>query len=163
MAELVERYSTSQVRIDILSGLLCYRELLKNAGIIEGIQWVDGSFVENVESFRPSKPYPGDVDIVTLAYRPNSIPAKNQDWAEFVQSNSDIFDTRIAKQKFRCDAYYVDLNTPPHYIVGLVSYWFGLFSHQRDSYLWKGLLKLDLGTDDQDAKAMIAEVNKNAQ
>lgn len=49
ISEFIIRYAKSRERIDILKGLLSYRKKLKEIGVTDGFQWVDGSFVENVE------------------------------------------------------------------------------------------------------------------
>jgi len=59
--------------------------------------------------------------------------------------------TKIA---FSCDAYFVDLELGPEYIVDKTRYWFGLFSHKRTSHVWKGLLEIPLGDDRDDADAL---------
>jgi hypothetical protein len=38
------------------------------------------------------------------------------------------------------------------------AYWVGLFSHQRDTFRWKGMVKIEFGTgDDADALTLIGE------
>jgi hypothetical protein len=52
MVGVVERFAISLERIAILRGLLSYRDKLRELGLIDGHQWLDGSFVENVETIR---------------------------------------------------------------------------------------------------------------
>lgn len=142
MVELVAMYATSPERIDILKGLLAYREKLRRLNITHGFQLIDGSFVENCEALR-GRP-PADVDIVTFAHvsvPPAQVPA-------LVQNNLDIFDSAQAKATYKCDAYFVDLNKPSALVVSDAFYWFGLFSHQRVSNLWKGMLRIPIMSDD---------------
>jgi hypothetical protein len=148
IAELVDRFATTSERVEILTGLLNYRKSLRDAGITDGIQWVDGSFVENCEVIRGSAP--NDIDIITFAERPINY-FENAQWRAFVQQNIDLFDHNALKQQLRCDAFYEDLGLPNKTIVSRVSYWFGLFSHQRVTALWKGLLAIPLQSDDQKA------------
>ena len=131
MTEIVRQFGTSAERLAILRGLLDYRAALSRVGIVRGFQWIDGSFVEDCETIRQRPP--GDVDIVTFAYRPLI-----QDWRQFVWQHPDIFDPTRTKAQFKCDAYYVDLQMPPHLIVGDASYFNNLFSHQRDSKQLEG-------------------------
>jgi len=128
--------------------LLDYREALRGVGIHSGYQWLDGSFVEDVETNR-GRP-PSDIDIVTVAYRP-PVP----DWAQFVRMNIALFDPDQVKAAHRCDAYFIDLGTAPHIVVRNTCYWFGLFTHQRETFLWKGMLLLPLSSDDALARAML--------
>jgi hypothetical protein len=64
LAELIQKYSVSNVRKKILSGYLEYRRNLKKIGITQGFQWIDGSFTENVERIR--KRGPSDIDLITF-------------------------------------------------------------------------------------------------
>lgn len=159
ITEFVQRYSHSKERRDILKGLLSYREKLRELGITEGFQWLDGSFVENVESNR-GRP-PNDIDLVTFASRPTDSCDQEQ-WRTLVKENSDIFIPDLSKETYICDAYFVDLSTPPTHIVNNTKYWFGLFSHQRDSYLWKGMVEISLVCSDKEAKALLDQEVQNA-
>jgi hypothetical protein len=47
----------------------------------------------------------------------------------------------------------VDLSQPPTHVVGQTRYWFGLFSHKRSTFQWKGMLEVTLGTLADDANA----------
>lgn len=150
MTAVVRRFATSVERMEILTGLLNYRAALRNLGLADGFQWIDGSFVEHVESTR-NRP-PADVDVVTFASRPDIQP---DEWKKLVKANISLFDTAQAKQQYRCDAYFVDLGKKPATIVNDTRYWFGLFSHQRDTSLWKGMLALPLVSDDDAARELL--------
>lgn len=153
IAEFVERYSQSPERIAILKGLLGYRRKLREIGITQGFQWLDGSFVENVELNR-GRP-PADVDLVTFAFRPTE---SNDDWKNLVYNNKELFLPEESKEKYCCDAYFVDLNLHPIHIVSNTRYWFGLFSHQRESYLWKGMIEVPIQCADDEALKFLEEV-----
>lgn len=146
ITELVLHYAHTPERISILKGLLDYRRKLRSIGVRHGFQWLDGSFVENVELNR-GRP-PSDVDIVTFALRPTN---DLEQWKKLVNGNTDLFRPNEAKQKYCCDAYFVDLNTHPINVVSNTRYWFGLFSHQRESYLWKGMLEIQIECGDDQA------------
>ncbi|KJQ87517.1 MULTISPECIES: hypothetical protein [Vibrio] len=145
LAEFVDHFSTSPERIEILIGLLNYRIELKSKGIVSGFQWVDGSFVEDVETIRGRAP--NDVDLVTFAERPAGF--SEMDWRGFVALNQELFSTQLLKSQYKCDAYYVDLAMQPKLLVSRTAYWFGLFSHQRETSLWKGMLQIDLSCDEE--------------
>lgn len=152
MTEIVRRFATSPARVTIIEGLLAYRENLANLGIVDGFQWIDGSFVENVEVLCGRAP--ADVDVVTFARRPSHV-ADPVAWTNLIQANLDVFIPAQAKAQFLCDAYFVDLNKKPEIVVDDTRYWFGLFSHQRVSSLWKGMIAIPLSSDDQIAKLLI--------
>lgn len=152
MTALVKRFATSAERIEILLGLIAYRTELRSMGFLDGFQWIDGSFVEQIEITR-SRP-PADVDVVTFARRPI---IEIEEWIKLVQTNSPLFDQAAVKAKFKCDAYFVDLGINPALIVNDTRYWFGLFSHQRDTALWKGMLAIPLDSDDAEAQQLLVQ------
>lgn len=163
MVEVVQRYATSAERIAILRGLISYRSKLRDLGYREGQQWLDGSFVEDVELIR--KRPPKDIDIVTFA----PVRGTQDEKMQHILENLDIFDPERAKEQYSCDAYFVDLTVSPLLLVDTTRYWFGLFSHQRETSLWKGMLQVPMLSDDDAAEAVLhnAELNlgvaQNAQ
>lgn len=157
ISEFVYQYATSVERINILKGLLDYRRKLKSIDITDGFQWIDGSFVENVE-FNRGRP-PADVDLVTFAFRPTEIV---DEWKALVKANEALFNPQKSKDVYLCDAYFVDLNIHPFAIVNSTKYWFGLFSHQRESYLWKGMIKINLLCDDDEAYEILKQEENHA-
>ncbi len=132
LLEIAQQFSTGGARFEIIQGLISYRTELRKEGISSGFQWIDGSFVEDVEKNR-GRP-PNDVDIVTFAFRP-SIYLEQKQWSDFILRRQDLFLPIESKKKFRCDAYYVDMNLSPEILVSYTRYWFGLFSHQRETFL----------------------------
>ncbi|MFZ6686864.1 DUF6932 family protein [Undibacterium sp. SXout11W] len=154
MLQIVERFAISPDRIAILNGLISYRAALVAAGIKIGFQWLDGSFVENVEVSR--KRPPKDIDIVSIAHRPKFLdPAQDQQW---FNQHSNLFDPDYTSNNFHCDAYFIDLGKRPDLIVDDTRYWFGLFSHQRETSLWKGMLQVNIDADDTDAMLKLNEL-----
>jgi hypothetical protein len=154
MGELVERFGISAERVVILRGLLSFRRRLLGLGIDQGWQWVDGSFVEEVEQTR-GRP-PADVDVVTFFKYDGDNDAKR----DLVMSNEDLFWPARAKHLYKCDAYFVDLGSSPELLVDDTRYWFGLFSHQRATNLWKGMLKIALRSDDDVAEARLDQMER---
>lgn len=153
MVEFAQRFGTSPQRKLLIAGLLDYRARLSAIGVATGFQWLNGSFVEEVEITR-SKP-PSDIDLVTFARLPvpvGDVAAK----MALVTANPDVFDPATAKATYNCDAYFVDLDIDPVGIVEMTRYWFGLFSHQRTTALWKGMLAVDLASDDPLARVVNA-------
>src|SRR5262249_47251536 len=70
--ELCQRFATTPARKQILNGFLDLRAALAALGI-QGFQWLDGSFVEDLEDQAGRDP--GDMDVVTLlAIRPIQRP-----------------------------------------------------------------------------------------
>ncbi|WP_425462821.1 DUF6932 family protein [Methylibium rhizosphaerae] len=140
ISEIHETLCKTPERVVLLRGLLSYREALRSAGIVEGFQMIDGSFTEDCERLRSRAP--GDIDLVTFAKLP--VP----DVQPFFQANIQLFDRVQTKHLYSCDAFFVDLGKAAHLLVADTTYWFGLFSHQRVSSLWKGMLRVSLASDD---------------
>jgi hypothetical protein len=158
--EFAQQFSTSRPRVDILYGLLSYREALRNIGVTQGFQWFDGSFVEDVEQAR-GRP-PADIDVVTFAYPPQ-FADQNAFRAWFVQ-NQALFNHAETKRIHNCDAYFVDLrHVRPDLIVDRTRYWFGLFSHQRGTALWKGMVQVPLISDDIQATDLLQNLQFDDQ
>lgn len=155
MLDLATAFCGSPERASILSGLISYRESLRRSGIVHGFQWIAGSFLEDCESQRQRPPK--DIDVVTFARRPPHAQSQ-MDWVDFYGANPHLFDQSITQNLHKCDAYYVDLYLPPEFIVSRSRFWFGLFSHQRDTYVWKGILELPLSSNDDDAKIYIGGI-----
>jgi hypothetical protein len=159
LAEFVQRFGDTDERREILEGLVAYRNALRAAGITSGFQWLDGSFVEDCEKNR-GRP-PKDIDIITFSMRPKA-HAESGAWRAFVQSRPDLFDPETTKEHFKCDAYFVDLGVHPVHLVAQTRYWFGLFSHQRDTYLWKGMIEIPFLGDDADVQRILSSEVENA-
>jgi hypothetical protein len=138
----------------VLRGLLDFRAALRNAGFVTGFQWIDGSFVEDCEKVR-GRP-PGDVDVVSLLRRPEPHAAEN-DWQAFVAANAaTIFNHDQIKADLHCDSFFIDLDIDPTAVAQQCAYWFGLFSHQRSSFRWKGMVQVNFICDDAEAEAELA-------
>jgi hypothetical protein len=150
MSAVIRRFATSEERCEILQGLLEFRSDLQKIGIVDGYQWLDGSFVEDVETTR-SRP-PKDIDLVTLANRP--IDDMNE-FGQLVRDNLTLFRPQLTSQKYKVDAYFIDLKKPSRLLVEDTAYFFGLFSRQRVTSLWKGMLRVDLGSDDEEARRLL--------
>lgn len=152
MMEFVTAFSGTAARKALLRGMLGYRDALRKAGFNSGFQWVNGSFVEDVESTR--KRPPADIDLVTFASRPAAHAARAQ-WLPFVIANPTLFVPVQTKNLYFCDAYFVDLTRDPTYVAEQSAYWCSLFSHRRSSGLWKGMVSIPLLSDDIQAAALV--------
>jgi hypothetical protein len=156
MLELVETLATSPERAAILRGFRNFRDAARGIGFTNGFQWIDGSFVEACEivNGRP----PGDLDVVSVLSRPPA-HAGDEDWQAFVLAHQPtLFDPDYCKANYSCDAYFIDLGIVAQEVSEQTAYWFGLFSHQRDTFRWKGLVQLDFNDDDQAAMDRLTEI-----
>lgn len=153
LTRIANRLCGSDARKVIFRGLLQYRLALDGLGLISGFQWLSGSFLEDIEAIESRAPR--DVDVVTFVHRPVAF-ADDAAWQTFTSTHVNLFNPVQAKATYRCDAYFVDMDTMPENIVNQTRYWFGLFAHRRTG-IWKGLLQLPLAVthDDTDASVIV--------
>lgn len=61
------------------------------------------------------------------------------------------------------DAFFIDLLDPPELVVDASRYFLGLFSHQRITMIWKGMLqvRLDDAQDDADALELLSHKERS--
>ncbi|MBF0345640.1 MAG: hypothetical protein HQL06_15610 [Nitrospirae bacterium] len=146
--DFVLRFGTTPKRQTILSGFMSFRAQLHAAGLVKGFQWINGSFLENIEMIENRDP--ADVDVVTFFYLP---PNKTQ--KDLNEAYPRLFNPVHTKDDYHVDAYFVQLNVDtPETLVQLSSYWYSMWSHRRNCQ-WKGYLQIDLSQID-DSKTTIS-------
>ena len=132
----------------LLTGLLDYRAALHAAGVRDGFQWLNGSFVEDKMGRLGQEP--NDIDLVTFLRLPTG-----QTQQTLAGAYPVLFDSRDAKNRYGADAYPMVLDgNNPSYLVVRAAYWNSVWSHDR-SHQWKGYLEIDL-SDSEDAAARAA-------
>ena len=143
LTDVVLQYATSPERNAIIEGFLRFRAALHEAGLDKGFQWIDGSFLENIEVME-NRP-PNDMDVVTFYHLP---PGKTQQ--SILDAAPQLFSNEHSKQAYQIDAYIVQLNNQsPEQLFKVSTYWYSLWSHRRND-LWKGYLQVDLAPDEDD-------------
>ncbi len=145
LLDLVLRFADTAARQTLLIGLLDYRAALHSAGVLDGFQWLNGSFVE--DTMQNAMREPNDIDVVSFLHLP-----AGQTQEALVKANASLFDPKATKGQYSVDAYSVVLdadNLP--YLVRRTAYWNNLWSHDRNQQ-WKGYLEIDL-SDSEDAAA----------
>lgn len=115
-------------------------------GIIDGFQWLDGSFIENIE-ITENRP-PNDLDLVTF-FGGLTIEEQKVKRAKFIE----FFNPTLAKNNYKLDHYFVDYCFRPEVTVEMTRYWIQLFTHNRLG-VWKGILRLELNTAEIDQEAL---------
>jgi len=159
LSDFVLRFGTSSQRCLVIEGLLRYRAALRAAGLTQGFQWLDGSFLEHVEMLESRAP--NDIDVVTF-YRLSS----GQSQSDLQIRHPYLFPTNRAAQQqlkatYHVDAYLVNLTTAPERLVEHSTYWYSLWSHRRNQ-LWKGYVQVDLApTEDAAASVALADLGKS--
>lgn len=149
LIEVAQQFCATAERKDIFRGLLAYRQRLNDIGFDQGMQWLSGSFLEDIEALE--KRAPNDVDVVTFFHRPASI-ADPAAWRAWLTTHQALFERAQVKAAFKVDVQFVSLDNPPTTVVDMTRFWFGLFSHRRNG-LWKGLLQIPLAVSVDDAIA----------
>lgn len=144
--ELVQRFATSGERIEILREFLRFRAELQNRGLQVGFQWLDGSFLEDIETyaFRP----PRDLDLLTVFWT-YDLPFLNK----LVIDLPAFMNPAISKRDFKLDHFPVMADESPEVTVENTRYWIQLFTHRRDG-VWKGILRIELNTPAEDQVAI---------
>lgn len=142
LRDIIRRFATSAKRCEILHGWLAHRAALHSLGFIDGFQWADGSFCEQLAGREPN-----DVDVVTFFVQPSGIDLRG-----LATTHPEVFHPLLSKGQYHCDAYFVTLHGGRFAEPRLVSYWYSLFSHRRHDLAWKGILQVPLAPmDDADA------------
>ncbi len=149
----VTLFALSPVRVTILKGFLTFRHELYSVGILDGFQWIDGSFTENIELIERRSP--NDVDVVTFFNYLN-----NDSDEAIVGRNPIVFDHDHVKKTYLVDSFFQPLQVPGGQLVDMTGYWYSMWSHKRDSS-WKGFLKIPLSPQ-QDQVAMTILNNATA-
>lgn len=157
LTDFVLRFGKTSPRRIVLDGFLRYRAALHAAGLVRGFQWLDGSFLENVELLEARAP--NDLDVVTFFDLP---VGKSQ--GDIFQQFPELFPTSRdshskLKEKYSVDAYVEDLGKSPSRLVRQASYWYSMWSYRRNQ-VWKGFVQIDLAPS-ADAQA-IAQLEKLA-
>ena len=145
--DIVTHFGNTEARRYLLQKWLDFRAALYQVDIQEGFQWIDGSFVENIEqvSGRP----PNDIDVVTFFYIPDGYTG-----AALYQRSPRLFDSEFVKDRYAIDAYFVQLNhARAEEIIEQSIYWYSIWSHTRTGQ-WKGYLQVDLSPS-HDATARV--------
>ena len=151
LTDFVWRFGAGSARQNILLGFLDYRAALHKAGLKDGFQWVNGSFLEYIETIEQRDP--NDIDVVTFYWLPDG-----QDQRQILTASPEVFNRTKAKQKYCVDPYFMQLNgQDPETLIDTSVYWYSMWSHRRD-FRWKGYLQLDLHDSDEEAvRAMLTQ------
>ena len=155
LSAVVERFATSVERIAILRGFMAFRGALTQAGVADGFQWLNGSFMENKESLHGLPP--SDIDVVTFFRLP---AGKTQ--RELATANVQTFQHDHIKEAYRVDAYFRELDKPlDRKNVEEIAYWYSLWSHTKKTELWKGFVQVELSpAEDKIANDMLATIEQ---
>ena len=158
MTELCSALGTTDHRRGLLRNLIDYRALIASDDFVEGVQFINGSFVENIETIE--KRPPNDIDVFSILVPPTKYVNTSALWqtAGSVFWENEIIDNPKNKTRFSVDCYalILDIKDLGSFLRQSL-YWYSLFSHKRSNYEWKGFAAVPLNAaDDQAALAAIA-------
>ena len=153
MTELCASLSTTDHRKDLLRKLIAYRALIASEDYVAGIQFIDGSFVENIELTEARNP--NDIDVFSILAPPTKYHADPTAWNSrgLPFWRSEIADNAKNRTRFSIDSYalMMDMGQPVIFLRNTL-YWYSLFSHKKATFAWKGFVAVPLDkTDDQAA------------
>ena len=152
LLQLVERFATTPERVKLLHDLMDYRQDLYAVGVTEGFQWINGSFVEEVEARdrRGKEPKPYDIDVVTFYHQPDGQPNEIH----------DLFRPSTVRARYDIDAFNLVMGTPTtNHIVESVAYWYGMWSTRREDQTPKGFVQVNLDPEhDPEARQALSEI-----
>lgn len=156
LPDVIHRFGNYPDRTLILEGFLRFRARLHAIGLVEGYQWLDGSFVEDTELLLNRQP--GDIDVVTFYKEPSGSTQ-----AGLLAEDPDIlgFDPETAKarkESFKVDSYMFSLLGDPTYLHEQTCLWHDTWSQRRNN-VRKGYVSIDLDPkDDDEAKALVQDL-----
>ena len=144
LPQFAERYGGSDGRLALLSSLLEYRAGLRGTGVVSWFQWVNGSFVEDVQQTRGREPE--DIDLVTFYHLPDGRTAD-----EFQEEHPVVFDWKTVERKWSLDSYCVPLNGDSvEDLLTAFGYWDHWWSHTKHGVA-KGFVRLEgLALEDEE-------------
>lgn len=143
--ELAQLFGDTPRRRRLLANLIMYRALLASDGYQSGLQFIGGAFVENIELTGLRDP--DDIDVLSIVNAPKKYIVEPSLWTSTGKAfwDHEIADRRKNKQRYSLDApALIYENTEPYIFIRELIYWYGLFSHQRSTRVWKEFLALTL-------------------
>ncbi len=132
MREIVEAFGYTDHRRNLLRSLLEYRSTLAEHGFTSGLQFINGSFVQNVEDLENR--YPRDIDLFSVL----SVPKKYMDDRELWQREGLTIWKNVVLGPRAGLHIYAELNLSVNFRHFL--YWHDVFSQQRDTFNPKGYI-----------------------
>jgi len=117
---------------------------MATGGFSSGIQFLDGSFVEDVEANQMRDP--GDIDVFSLLQMPVSYAQNAAAWSTVGWPfwRNEIVDRPKNKARFELDTYAEIYPQPGMREIKTIIYWYSLFGHQKSTGEWKGFAAVPL-------------------
>ena len=142
--ELCQHFADKPWRRHILRGYLDLRAKMNQVELNQGWQWVSGAFLEND---RCQTKLPDHIQVVTFLH-----PIEFEDHPE-ADLIATIFNRKKTLQQFKVDHINVYLTNSPELLIQHTQHWSERMSHQHDTGIRKGFLKILLNTPSDDQAA----------
>ncbi|MGV0886013.1 hypothetical protein V6760_03960 [Acinetobacter venetianus] len=140
--DFVNMFSYTPERITILENFLRHRIDLYNVGILEGFQWLNGSFTTDVE-VTEQRP-PNDIDVVTFFHLP-----EGETQLTFLPKTKGLLDSEVVKPNYMVDIYPVVLGDKiTSFFINDITYWYSMWSHRKSDNMWKGFIQVPLSPNE---------------
>ena len=152
LEEVVKRFATTLDRVALFQNFLRYRSALHGWGITAGFQWINGSFVENVEGGSEPRS-PEDIDVITFYYG-----------AEDNTLHLQLLDPALTRVMYKVEGYGIELGAPLSVATAvLIGHLHSIWSHRRNG-VWKGFVQVDLEPqDDPPALTRLQAIRKELE
>jgi hypothetical protein len=156
MEEFAIAFGYSNMRKSLIRNLIGYRALMRTGGFVSGIQFLNGSFLENVEATQGRDPQ--DIDVFSLVSLPPAYQTNAQAWSSTGLPfwRDEVVNQPLNKQRYSLDTYADIYPQPGLSEIKTIIYWYSLFAHQRVTMEWKGFVAVPLdAASDANALAIL--------
>jgi hypothetical protein len=130
MPHLCKALGGTDARKALLINLIKFRLEQNRCGFV-GYQWIGGSFTE-------SNKEPSDIDVITFRRLARPLPFHLEGLSENISNHEFVM------SEYRIDNHYVRFEWSGEEIAEKSKHWYSLFSHQRQTGLWKGFIKVPM-------------------
>ena len=152
---LVERFGHTDRRRALLRNFFAFRGEVRDCGWYNGFQWLNGSFLEDVERVGEGRE-PGDIDVVSFLY---DSEVRDPDKARRLASAVGHHDV---KARLWVDSYVVNLDGPVELVLDAATYWQSIWGHRKGDRVEKGFVRVSMGDDDGSALALLDHLDEEA-
>lgn len=152
---LVKRFGHTDRRRALLRKFFAFRGELRDCGWHSGFQWLNGSFLEDVERVGHGRE-PGDIDVVSFLYYSEVFDFEKARHLASSDGHEDV------KARFWIDSYVVNLNGPVDVVLCWAMYWQSLWGHRKLDRMEKGFVRVSIGDDDGSALALLDHLDEEA-
>lgn len=152
---LVERFGHTKSRRDLIRKFFAFRNEVRNCGWHHGFQWLNGSFLTDVERLERGRA-PGDIDVVSFLYSSEATDLTAARHMASEEGHDDI------KSRLQIDSYFVDLDVKTETVIDSAMYWQSIWGHRKGDYREKGFVKVTIDSCDDAALSLLDRLDKEA-